>query len=141
MLIILFYSLHPDTATIPSPQHRAAAPAAGYLRVYPAYQTGLVRGTSVRLYITIMTTTSDVIRLVVHQLERTRAERNIPGRMIMEEDMNDFYLVATSEDQEWILNEDYNPLQLQQQSQMSQWHLYVRRRSEQLRFTDQVTTV
>ena len=68
-------------------------------------------------------------------------ERGIPGRMIMEDDLNDFYLVAITGNQELVLNEDYNPLQLQQQSQNSKCHLYVRRRSEQLRFTDQVTTV
>ena len=128
-------------ARIPSPQHRAAGPASGYLRVFPAYNTGLVKGTSVKLYITVMTTTSDVIRLVVHQLEKTRVERGIQGRMIMEDDLNDFYLVAVNGNEEWVLNDDYNPLQLQQQSQISKCQLYVRRRSEQLRFIDQVTTV
>ena len=59
----------------------------------------------------------------------------------MEDDLNDFYLVAISGNQEWVLNEDYNPLQLQQQPQAQKYHLYVRRRSEQLRFVDQVTTV
>ena len=34
----------------------------------------------------------------------------------MENDLNDFYLVAISRNQEWVLNEDYNPLQLQQPS-------------------------
>ena len=129
------------TAMIPSPQHHGMSPASGYLRVFPAYNTGLIKGTSVKLYITIMTTTSDVIRLVVHQLEKTRVERGIPGSMIMEDDLNDFYLVAISGNQEWILNEDYNPLQLQQQSQAQKCHLYVRRKSEQLRLTEQVTTV
>ena len=61
--------------------------------------------------------------------------------MIMEDDLNDFYLVAVSGNQEWVLNEDYNPLQLQQQSQTNKCQLYVRRRSEQLRYLDQVTTV
>ena len=88
-----------------------------------------------------MTTTSDVIRLVVHQLEKTRVERGIPGRMIMEEDLNDFYLVAITENEEWVLNDDYKPLQLEQQTHGSKCHFYVRRRSEQLRYTDQVTTV
>ena len=126
---------------IPSPQSRTTSPASGYLRVFPAYDTGLIKGTSVKLYITIMTTTCDVIRLVVHQLEKTRVERGIQGRVIMEDDLNDFYLVAVSGNQEWILNEDYNPLQLQQQSQTHKCQLYVRRRSEQLRYLDQVTTV
>ena len=141
ILRIFFCFLSTVTAMIPSPQHRGMSPASGYLRVFPAYNTGLIKGTSVKLYITIMTTTSDVIRLVVHQLEKTRVERGIPGRMIMEDDLTDFYLVAISGNQERVLNEDYNPLQLQQQSQAQKCHLYVRRKSEQLRFTEQVTTV
>ncbi len=73
-------------------------------------------------------------------------ERGIPGRMIMEDNLNDFYLVVISGNQDGVLNEDYNPLQLQQQSQAQKRHLsiyimFACRRSEQLRFMEQVTTI
>lgn len=100
----------------------------GYLRVFPDYNTGLVKGTSVKLYITIMTTTSEVIRLVVHQLEKARIDRGIAGARLMEDDLSDFYLVAVSGNKEWVLDSEFNPLQLQ--SQMLKCRLYVRRRSE-----------
>ena len=77
-----------------------------------------------------MTTTNEVIRLVVHQLEKARIERNIAGTHLTEEDLTDFYLVAISGNKEWVLHSEFNPLQMQ--SQMSKCRLYVRRRSEEI---------
>ena len=107
--------------------------------MFPSYATGLVKGTSVKLYITHTTTTAEVIRLVVHQLEKARLERGVPGPRITEEDLSDFYLVALSKNNEWALDTRANPLSLQSQSSMCK--LEVRRRSEQFRLDEQVTSV
>ena len=98
-----------------------------------------MKGTSVKLYITYTTTTAEVIRLVVHQLEKARLERGVPGPRITEEDLSDFYLVALSRNNEWALDTRANPLSLQSQSSMCR--LEVRRRSEQFRLDELVTSV
>lgn len=107
--------------------------------MFPSYTTGLVKGTSVKLYITHATTTAEVIRLVVHQLEKARLERGVPGPRLTEDDLTDFYLVALSRNSEWALDSRANPLSLQSQSSMCR--LEVRRRSEELRLDEQVTSV
>ena len=84
-----------------------------------------------QLYITLKTTVSEVIRLVVQQLEKARFDRGIPGRQLLEDDISDFYLVAISNSKEWLLDKDFNPLQLQSQS--SKCRLFVKRQSEDMK--------
>lgn len=86
---------------------------------------------SLQLYITLKTTVSEVIRLVVQQLEKARYDRGIPTRQLMEDDLSDFYLVAISNSKEWLLDKDFNPLQLQSQS--SRCRLFVKRHSEDMK--------
>lgn len=107
--------------------------------MFPSYMTGLVKGTSVKLYITHTTTTAEVIRLVVHQLEKARLERGVAGQRLTEEDLSDFYLIALSKNNEWPLDVRACPLSLQSQSSMCR--LEVRRRSEELHLDEQVTSV
>jgi hypothetical protein len=78
----------------------------GYLHVIPSYRTGLSRGTNVKLYIEPITTTREVIGLVVDQVVKATGAPNTV-------DYSDFYLVATVGKREWILQPDYHPLQLQ----------------------------
>lgn len=81
-------------------------PRHGYLRVIPTYRTGLTRGTSVKLYIESITTTQEVIGLVVNQVAKATSAAEVV-------DLSDFYLVATIGTRERILQPDYRPLQLQ----------------------------
>lgn len=82
-----------------------------------------------QLYITESTTTAEVIRLVVQQLEKARLDKGIPGVLITEDDMDDFYLVARQNGKETALDFDYTPLQLQMYSH-HKWRLLVRRVSD-----------
>ncbi|XP_064406815.1 ankyrin repeat and fibronectin type-III domain-containing protein 1-like isoform X2 [Halichondria panicea] len=120
-----------------SHQHRQATLSSGYLRVFPAYTTGLVKGTSVKLFISQVTSTTEVVRLVVHQLEKARLDRGVPGSRLTEEDLSDFYLVGMTNTNEWILDTRAHPLSLQ----ASVCRLEVRRRSEQFRLDEHITSV
>lgn len=112
----------------------------GYLRVYPAYDTGLIKGTNVKLYITQMTTTTEVIKLVVQQLERARKEKGLLGRPVTSDDLSDFFLVAIGQDhREFVLENDFHPLQLQSQS--PKLHLFVKRKSDEQRYCKEATNV
>ncbi|KAL5473167.1 hypothetical protein EMCRGX_G027615 [Ephydatia muelleri] len=112
----------------------------GYLRVYPAYETGLIKGTNVKLYITQMTTTTEVIKLVVQQLERARKEKGLPGKPVTSDDLTDFFIVASGMDhREFVLENDFHPLQLQ--SQMPKLHLFVKRKSDEQRYCEEATNV
>lgn len=87
-----------------------------------------MKGTSVKLYISVLTTTTEVVRLVVHQLEKARVDRGVPGHLLTEEDISDFYLVGMTNTKEWILDAQAHPLSLQ----ASTCRLEVRRRSEHI---------
>ncbi len=105
--------------------------------MFPAYTTGLVKGTSVKLFISQVTSTTEVVRLVVHQLEKARLDRGVPGSRLTEEDLSDFYLVGMTNTNEWILDTRAHPLSLQ----ASVCRLEVRRRSEQFRLDEHITSV
>ena len=93
----------------------------------------------VQLFITESTTTAEVIRLVVQQLEKARIDKGIPGPPLSEKDMAGFYLVARLNGKETALDYDYAPLQLQSNPQ-HKWRLLVRRVSEERRATSEQTT-
>ena len=92
-----------------------------------------------QLYITFKTTSSEVLRLVVQELEKTRRDKGLPGRSLTENDMSDFFLVAVNGTQERLLDSHFYPLQLQIQS--SKWRLFVKRRSEEQKQDEQATSV
>ena len=84
-----------------------------------------------------MTTTAEVIRLVVYQLEKARLDRGLPGPPLTTEDLDDFFLVAITHDsREVVLDGQFNPLPLH-----NQCRLLVKRRSEELSLEEQVTSV
>ena len=92
-----------------------------------------------QLFITESTTTTEVIHLVVQQLERARIDKGIPGPPLTEEDVAGFYLVARLNGKETALDYDYTPLQLQSNPQ-HKWRLLVRRVAEERRTSSEQTT-
>lgn len=126
---------------IPLQQNRAADGGVaevllgGYLHVIPSYRTGLSRGTNVKLYIEAVTTTHEVIGLVVDQVVKATG-----GPIVV--DYSDFYLVAMVGTREWILQSDYHPLQLQvNPAEMGKVFLSLKRRSEENQLNQMITSV
>ena len=109
----------------------------GHLRVILSYRTGLVRGTIVKLYVESTTTTIEVLRLVVNQVALTTCTS-------LEKDLSDYYLVAGIRDKkEWILEDDYQPLQLQVNTDQAKDKVFlmVKKRSEEAQLNQMITNV
>ena len=85
----------------------------GILRVYAAYDTGLAKGTSIKLHVTPRTSSREVINLVVQQLSKAAASRGLHSHTYSDEELLDFCLVAVIGARERVLRDDYQPLQLQ----------------------------
>lgn len=102
----------------------------GILRVYAAYETGLARGTSVKLHVTPRTTAREVINLVVLNLNQAVINKGKTGPVYEEEQFSEFCLVAVIGARERILRDDYQPLQLQ--NPWTKGRLYVRMRNNLL---------
>lgn len=102
----------------------------GILRVYAAYDTGLAKGTSVKLHVTPKTTAREVINLVVLNLNQALINKGKSGPVYEEEQFSEFCLVAVIGARERILRDDYQPLQLQ--NPWTKGRLYVRMRSNLL---------
>lgn len=113
----------------------------GILRIYAAYETGLAKGTSVKLHVTPKTTSREVINLVVQQLNKAVLCKGLNGPVYGEEEMQDFCLVAVIGARERVLRDEYQPLQLQ--NPWTKGRLYVRLQSDLLAAIEhgQVTTV
>lgn len=118
----------PDGALVEEPRN-------GYLRVIPTYRTGLTKGTSVKLYIENITTTEEVIGLVVNQVAKATGAANVV-------DFSDYYLVASIGQKEWVLKPDYYPLQLQTNpTETGKVFLWLKKRSEENQLNQLVTSV
>ena len=102
----------------------------GILRVYAAYETGLAKGTSVKLHVTRKTTAREVINLVVQNLNQAVLNKGKTGPTYDEETFPDFCLVAVIGARERILRDDYQPLSLQ--NPWTKGRLYVRMRNNLL---------
>ncbi|KAL4240314.1 Ankyrin-repeat and fibronectin type III domain-containing 1 [Mactra antiquata] len=102
----------------------------GILRVYAAYETGLAKGTSVKLHVTPRTTAREVINLVVLNLNQAVINKGKIGPVYDEEQFKEFCLVAVIGARERILRDDYQPLQLQ--NPWTSGRLYVRMRTNLL---------
>lgn len=100
------------------------------LRVYAAYETGLSKGTSVKLHVTTKTTAREVINLVVLNLNQAVINKGKTGPVYDEEQFEEFCLVAVIGARERILRDDYQPLQLQ--NPWTKGRLYVRMKSNLL---------
>lgn len=89
------------------------ANSSGILEVYAAYDTGLSKGTRVRLHVTSRTTAREVVNLVVKQLNKALVMKGKSGPTYSDAQLIDFCLVAVIGARERILRDDYQPLQLQ----------------------------
>ena len=107
----------------------------GILRVYAAYETGLAKGTSVKLHVTPRTTSREVINLVVQQLNKAVLTKGLNGPIYAEEQLDEFCLVAVIGARERVLRDDYQPLQLQ--NPWTKGRLYVRLRNNLLAALEQ----
>lgn len=96
----------------------------GILQVYAAYETGLSKGTRVRLHVTEKTTAREVVTLVVKQLNKAVTMKGKSGPVYDDDEIDKFCLVAVIGARERILRDDYNPLQLQ--NPWTKGKLYVR---------------
>ncbi|XP_043945255.1 ankyrin repeat and fibronectin type-III domain-containing protein 1-like [Protopterus annectens] len=98
-----------------SPQNDGKKSNAMLLRVYPQYQTGLSKETSVKLHITNNTTARAIIRLVVGEMNEV--SRSVLGDLeayVYEENQLDqFGLVFVSDNHERWLSDDFHPYTLQ----------------------------
>lgn len=104
--------------------------ASGILRVYAAYETGLTKGTSVKLHVTLKTTAREVINLVVLNLNQAVINKGKDGPVYKEDEFAEFCLVAVIGARERILRDDYQPLQLK--NPWNKGRLFVRMRSNLL---------
>ena len=85
----------------------------GILRVYAAYDTGLSKGVSVKLHITVHTTARDVVNLVVRHLNMALLDKGCRGPVHADDDLDNFCLVAVIGSRERVLEDDQFPLRLQ----------------------------
>ncbi|XP_033108697.1 uncharacterized protein LOC117110186 isoform X2 [Anneissia japonica] len=85
----------------------------GILRVYPAYDTGLASGTSVKLQVTTRTSSREIINLVIEQLNKAIQVRGLEAHIYPDEEWQNFGLVAAISGKEHSLPDDFNPLVLQ----------------------------
>ena len=115
--------------------HSNTHPPPGILRVYAAYETGLAKGTSVKLHVTPRTTSREVINLVIQQLNKAVLIKGLNGPIYADEQLEDFCLVAVIGARERVLRDDYQPLQLQ--NPWTKGRLYVRLRNNLLAALEQ----
>ncbi len=106
----------------------------GVLRVFAAYDTGLIHGTSVKLHVTPRTTSREVINLVVQQLNKAVVTRGLNAPVYSDDQLDDFCLVAVIGARERVMRDDYQPLQLQ--NPWTKGKLYVRLKSNLLAALD-----
>lgn len=85
----------------------------GILKVYPAYQSGLAKGTSVKLHVTNRTSCREIINLVIQQLNKTIESRKLDAPVYNEDQWMEFCLIAVVGNMEHTLKDDLCPLQLQ----------------------------
>lgn len=105
-------------------QKESTHSSSGILQVYVAYETGLSKGTRVRLHVTEKTTAREVVTLVVKQLNKAVTSKGKCGPIYGEDELDKFCLVAVIGARERILRDDYHPLQLQ--NPWTKGKLYVR---------------
>ncbi|CAI9739730.1 ankyrin repeat and fibronectin type-III domain-containing protein 1 isoform X1 [Octopus vulgaris] len=112
------------------------------IRVYAAYETGLAKGTSVRLCVTHNTTAEEVVSLVVQELNKEVIKKHLDGPVYDELHLNNFCLVVCStENKEKLIPGDCKLMTLQ--SPWCKGRYYVKMKSEQVvaMETSQATTV
>lgn len=102
----------------------------GIIQVYAAYDTGLAKGTSLKLHVTPRTTAREVVDLVVKQLNMAIGLKGKDGPIYSDDEFDDFCLVAVIGARERCLRDDVKPLQLQ--NPWRKGRLYVRHKQNVL---------
>ncbi|XP_050299390.1 uncharacterized protein LOC126738206 isoform X2 [Anthonomus grandis grandis] len=104
------------------------------LQIYAAYDTGLVIGTSLKVYVTPRTTAREVVNVVVRQLNMAVILKGKKGPIYSRDMLKNFCLVAIIGARERCLRDDFKPLLLQNPWKLGR--LYVRRKHEVLAALD-----
>ncbi|XP_046854874.1 uncharacterized protein LOC124447922 [Xenia sp. Carnegie-2017] len=91
----------------------ASSLESGVLKIYSSFETGLAPGRSVKLHVSSDTTVEQVVYLVVRQLEKLVQQKNPDTKLLTEEKVKEFCLVAVIGARERCLSDDYKILQLQ----------------------------
>ncbi|XP_066139820.1 ankyrin repeat and fibronectin type-III domain-containing protein 1 isoform X3 [Euwallacea fornicatus] len=104
------------------------------LQIYAAYETGLVIGTSLKVYVTPRTTAREVVNVVVRQLNMAVILKGKKGPIYSRDMLKNFCLVAIIGARERCLRDDFKPLLLQNPWKLGR--LYVRRKHDVLAALD-----
>ncbi|XP_019761936.1 uncharacterized protein LOC109538936 isoform X3 [Dendroctonus ponderosae] len=104
------------------------------LQIYAAYETGLVIGTSLKVYVTPRTTAREVVNVVVRQLNMAVILKGKKGPIYNRDMLKNFCLVAIIGARERCLRDDFKPLLLQNPWKLGR--LYVRRKHDVLAALD-----
>ena len=102
---------------------------AGVIRVYPMYETGLARGTSVKISCTHFTTAREIVHLVVQQLHSASVKAGIPHLDLTSDQLDNFSLLSSVGSKVKLLEELDQPLNLT--DPWKQGKLYVTSKSDE----------
>ena len=86
----------------------------GVIRVYPMYETGLVKGTSVKISCTLFTTSREIVHLVVQQLHNASEKAGISKLELTPDQLDNFSLISSVGSKVRLLNDSEQPLNLDQ---------------------------
>ncbi len=113
----------------------------GTLRVFAAYKTGLNQVPGVQVRVTPRTSSREVVKFVIQQLNEVVMKTVPNGPIYAEDQWENFCLVVVTGERERVLRDDFQLLQLQ--NPWVQGQLYVRLKSNLLAALDQghVTSV
>jgi hypothetical protein len=107
------------------------------LQVFAAYDTGLASGTSVRLTVTHLTTSREVIDLVIKQLNMAVILKGKGGPVYDSDKLRNFCLAAVIGNRERCLRDDFRPLNLQ--NPWKRGKLFVRMKNDACAAIEQIS--
>ena len=82
----------------------------GIIRVYPLYETGLAKGTSVKISCTHLTTAREIVHLVVQQLHSASVKSGHSNLELTRDQLDNFSLLCSVGKKARLLNEADQPL-------------------------------
>ncbi|KAI6653549.1 Ankyrin repeat and fibronectin type-III domain-containing protein 1 [Oopsacas minuta] len=98
--------------TLPEKKNANHDTKPGVIRVYPMYETGLVRGTSVKISCTHLTTSREIVRLVVQQLHTASEEAGLSKLELTHDQLDNFSLISSVGSKVRLLDDSEQPLNL-----------------------------
>ena len=84
----------------------------GVIRVYPMYETGLAKGTSVKISCTLFTTSREIVHLVVQQLHNASEKAGISKLELTPDQLDNFSLISSVGSKVRLLDDIEQPLNL-----------------------------